>query len=175
MSIYILIAEAPIFWPPDANSQLIGKDWCWERLRAEGEQNDRGWDGLMTSPIQWAWTWANSRRWWGTREAWCAAVHGVAKHHDLVTGRPQEQRIRKSVNVQGIYVLPQLQGRILTTWFFQYAKDLNICFSKEHIQMANMFMKKYSVSLIIREMRVTTMMKYHLTPVKMAIIQNNKR
>ena len=26
----------------------------------------RGWDGWMASPKQWTWTWANSRRWWGT-------------------------------------------------------------------------------------------------------------
>ena len=31
-------AEAPILWPPDAKSQLIGiRPWCWERLRAGGE------------------------------------------------------------------------------------------------------------------------------------------
>ena len=40
-------AEALILWPPDAKSQLIGKDWCWERLKAggEGETEDEtvGW------------------------------------------------------------------------------------------------------------------------------------
>jgi len=29
--------ESPILWPPDAKSQLFGKDWCWERLKAKGE------------------------------------------------------------------------------------------------------------------------------------------
>ena len=40
--------------------------WYWERLRAEGEEGIRGWDGWMASPMQWTWTWANSGRWWGT-------------------------------------------------------------------------------------------------------------
>ena len=40
--------------------------WCWERLRAEGEEGVRGWDGWMASLMQWTWTWANFRRWWGT-------------------------------------------------------------------------------------------------------------
>ena len=55
-------AEAPILWWPDAKSQLIGKvsPWCWERLRAEGEGGDRGWDGWMASSTQWMWVWANS-------------------------------------------------------------------------------------------------------------------
>ena len=30
--------------------------WCWERLRAEGEEGVRGWDGWMVSPMQWTWT-----------------------------------------------------------------------------------------------------------------------
>ena len=42
------------------------RPWCWERLRAEGEDGIRGWDGWMLSLIQWTWTWANARRWWGT-------------------------------------------------------------------------------------------------------------
>ena len=38
---------------------------CWERWKEE-EEGDRGWDGWMASRIQWAWTWANSGRWWET-------------------------------------------------------------------------------------------------------------
>jgi len=55
-------AEAPILWPPDTNSRLTGKDWCWERLRAGGEGGSRGWDGWMASPTHWTWVWANSGR-----------------------------------------------------------------------------------------------------------------
>ena len=32
----------------------------------EGEGDDRGWDGWMTSPAQWTWVWASSGRWWRT-------------------------------------------------------------------------------------------------------------
>ena len=42
------------------------RPWCWERLKAEGEEGTRRWDSWMASPMQWTWTWANSRRWWGT-------------------------------------------------------------------------------------------------------------
>ena len=59
-------AEAPILWPPEAKSQLIGRPWCWERLKAKGEKGGRGWDGYMASLIQWTCTWVNSGRWWET-------------------------------------------------------------------------------------------------------------
>ena len=60
-------AEAPILWPPDAKRKIIGKrPWCWERLRARGEAGNIGWDGWMTSLIQWTWVCANSRRQWRT-------------------------------------------------------------------------------------------------------------
>ena len=42
------------------------KPWCWERLRAGGEEDNRGWDGWMTSLSQWTWVWVSSGSWWWT-------------------------------------------------------------------------------------------------------------
>ena len=42
------------------------RPWCWERLRAGGEGNDRGWDGQLASLTQWKWVWVNSGNWWWT-------------------------------------------------------------------------------------------------------------
>ena len=47
--------------------------WCWARLKAGGEGDDRGWDGWMVSlngwhwvgwHTQWTWVWASSSRCW---------------------------------------------------------------------------------------------------------------
>ena len=42
------------------------RPWCWARLKAGGEGDDRGWDGWMASPTRWTWVWASSRNWWWT-------------------------------------------------------------------------------------------------------------
>ena len=58
----------------------LKRPWCWERLKAGGEGDDRGWDGWMVSPTRWTWVWVSSGSWWwrgkpGIR----TAVHGFAK------------------------------------------------------------------------------------------------
>ena len=42
------------------------RPWCWERLRAGGEVDDRGWDGWMVSRTQWTSIWVGSGSWWWT-------------------------------------------------------------------------------------------------------------
>ena len=44
----------------------LKRPWCWERLKAGGERDNRGWDGCMASLTQWTRVWVNSRSWWWT-------------------------------------------------------------------------------------------------------------
>jgi len=44
----------------------LKRPWCWERLRAGGDGEDRGWDGWMASLTRWTWVWMDSGSWWWT-------------------------------------------------------------------------------------------------------------
>ena len=51
------LCEEPTHWK---------RPWCWQRLKAGGEEVGRGWHGWIASPTQWTWIWTNSRRQWRT-------------------------------------------------------------------------------------------------------------
>ena len=59
---------------------------CWERLKAEGEGDDRGWDGWMASPTQCTWVWASSGSWcWTGKPGILQSMGSQRVRHDWAT------------------------------------------------------------------------------------------
>jgi hypothetical protein len=74
--------------------------------------------------------------------------------------------------------LKKLSPQRINTPLMKWAHEISRKFSKEEIQVASKYMKKCSTSLVIKEMQIKTTLKFHLTPVRMAIFNgnnNNKR
>ena len=74
----------------------LKRPWCWERLKAGEEGDDRGWDGWVASSTQWTWVWVWAK--WHhflivkDREAWHTAVHEAAKSQTRLSNWTTEYR-----------------------------------------------------------------------------------
>ena len=96
----------------------LKRHWCWERLRAGGEGDDRGWDGWMASPTQWTWVWVNSGSWWWTgRPGELQSMGSQRVGHDWVAEQQQQQWTEEPARLQSI----GSQSRKRLKW--QHARD----------------------------------------------------
>ena len=64
----------------------LKRPWCWERLGAGGEADDRGWYGWKASLTRWTWVWVNSGSWWWTGRPGMVQFMGSQRvRHDCAT------------------------------------------------------------------------------------------
>ena len=79
-------AETLVLWPWCKELTHWERPWCWERLKAGGEGDDRGWDGWMASLTWWTWVWVNSGSWWWTGRPGVLRFMGSQRvRHDWAT------------------------------------------------------------------------------------------
>ena len=100
------------------------RPWYWERLRAAGEGDNRGWDGWMASLTQWTWVWASSRRWWRTgKPGVLHTVHRVSKNQTWLSDWTTKTNLHSSYIIRvTIYSLDILLSQFSTStlthvWF----------------------------------------------------------
>ena len=98
----------------------LKRSWCWERLKAEREGDDRWWNGWMASLTQWTWVWVSSRSWWWTGKPGMLQSMGLQRvGHDWATElilvayfqfhsqqshfKPNVSKLNRSLNIQQKY------------------------------------------------------------------------
>ena len=78
----------------------LKRPWFWERLKAGGERDNRGWDGWMASPTQWTRVWVNSGSWWWTgRPGVLQSMWSQRVGHDWATELNWTQPYRISLTI----------------------------------------------------------------------------
>ena len=96
----------------------LKRPWCWERLVAGGEGDDKGWDGWMASPTQWTWVWVDFGSWWWTGKPGVLWFTGSQRVRDNWTTE------LKSVETQILFVFVSFISLVLVVFHFPYS----LCF-----------------------------------------------
>ena len=78
------------------------RPWCWERVRAGGEEANRGWNGWMASQIQWIWVWANPERHGRTGKLGMLQFMGLQTVRDHLMTEQQQHTI---YTIFSLYIL----------------------------------------------------------------------
>ena len=87
--------------------------WCWERLKAGGEGDDRRWDDWMASLTQWTWVWVDSSD--GQGGLVCCGSWGRTVGHDWATELNWTLLIDTGT---------EILNKIIANWIWQYIKRI---------------------------------------------------
>ena len=93
-------AETPMATWCDELTTHWKRPWFWQRLKAGGDEDDRGWDGWTPSPTWWTWVWVGSGSWWWTRKPSVLQSMGLQRvRYDLATELDWTKTVKTVVDV----------------------------------------------------------------------------
>ena len=94
-----------LMWRADSQK----RSWCWERLKAGGEGDYKGWNVWMASPTQWTWVWVNSKSWWWTRRPGMLQSMRLQRvRHDCIT------ELNWTKTLLWFLIAPKIKSKILS-------------------------------------------------------------
>ena len=97
------------------------RPWCWERLRAWGDGDGRGWDCWMASLTRWTWVWVDSGGWWWTGRPgvlWSMGSQRIG--HDWAT----ELNWAWNARAEFLLIYASKTRRIMNPWFLKSVRTI---------------------------------------------------
>ena len=142
------------FGPLIQRTDWLERPWCWERLKAGGEGDDRGWDGLMASPTRWTWVWASSRSlWWTGRPGMLQSMGSQRVRHDWAT----------ELN----WYIARRNHPVKAGWFhFKTQRSKCHAITSSHLIM---FLQKAYSSYTLKRLHILSSLQTFLTPILLVI------
>ena len=89
----------------------LKRPWCWERLRAGGEGDNRGWDCWMASSTQWTWVWVYGSWWWTERPGLLWFMGSQKVVHDWAT--ELNWMINENIILSKAYINKKIQDKTI--------------------------------------------------------------
>ena len=121
-------------WSWSSNALAIGCEelthlkrlWCWERLRAGGEGDNRRWDGWRASSTKWTWVWVNYRSWWWRGRPGMLLFMGLQRiGHDWATDLNWSRYKNKTPVQSSIFLsLDKRWGKKKSLWIWKEDRSL---------------------------------------------------
>ena len=115
------------------------------------------------------WDLINLKRFCTSKETISKVKRQPSEWEKIIANRETDKELISKIYKQ----LLQLNSRKINDTIKKWANELNRHLSKEDIEMANKYMKRCSILLIIREMQNKTTTRYHLMLVRMAAIKKS--
>ena len=132
----------------------LKRHWCWERLKAGGKGDDRGWDGWMPSLTLWTWVWVSSWSWWRTGEPgmlqamgsqrvgrnWATELNWAAVKHKITSNLPSpcSDNLLHNVGLSCIYSVDFVRKRGKTK-----GKTKSVCNAPQTVNSPSESFKNY--------------------------------
>ena len=120
----------------------LKRPWCWERLKAGGEGDNRGWDGWMAS--------LSLSKLQGLvmdREAWLAAVHGVAKSRTRLNDWTELTSLARLASLFSLSVPFGHRGQFVNQQYCSSSHGLSILWDSTHCFHVSSFPRRHSGSM----------------------------
>ena len=141
------------------------RPWCWEKLKAEGEESVRGWDGWMTSLMQWTWTWATTGD-GGQGELACCSPAGHKESY--MTGRQNKNNIWDLSPLTSIKFTPSvLEDEVLPTGLpgkSQLSQILELT-SESNLSLSTESINELSLTILVIQRNVFNLQHLHITKI----------